>query len=67
MITVADILTALYLVCVIEGLLYGLFPTRMKEMMAQVLRMPDRLIQNIGLGIAAFGLFMIWFGQMTTD
>jgi|AntRauTorckE6833_2_1112554.scaffolds.fasta_scaffold17012_2 uncharacterized protein YjeT (DUF2065 family) len=65
MITGADILTALYLICVIEGLLYGFFPAKMKEIMAQVLNMPDHYLKNFGLGIAAFGILMIWIRQMT--
>ena len=63
MITGENILTALYLMCIFEGLIYGLFPSAMKKAIAQILPLPDTVIQNAGLGIAVFGIVMIWISH----
>ena len=57
--TPQDLWLALTLVLIIEGLAYGLFPEQMKRMMRQVLDLPDRTLQNVGLAIAAFGAVLL--------
>ncbi len=52
---------ALALFLVIEGSLYALFPATMKRMIADVLRMPDTVIRNVGLIAAAVGFGVLWF------
>jgi uncharacterized protein YjeT (DUF2065 family) len=56
-----QVLTALALVLAIEGALYALFPDRMKRMMAEVLRLPDETLRNLGLVAAAIGVGLVWF------
>ncbi|HEX7008275.1 MAG TPA: DUF2065 domain-containing protein [Alphaproteobacteria bacterium] len=56
----SELLVALALILVIEGALYALFPGRMKRMMAEVLRLPDETLRNVGLIAAAVGLGMVW-------
>ena len=55
-----DLLTALALVLVIEGIAWAAFPEAMKRMMAQVLVMPPDLLRGVGLFMAILGLGGIW-------
>jgi uncharacterized protein YjeT (DUF2065 family) len=56
-----QVLTALALVLAIEGALYALCPDRMKRMMAEVLRLPDETLRNLGLIAVAIGVGLVWF------
>ena len=51
-----DLAAAFALLLVIEGGLYALFPGGMKRMIAEVLRLPEPTIRNIGLIAAALGV-----------
>ena len=55
-----DLLTALALVLVIEGIAWAAFPEAMKRMMAQVMVMPPDLLRGVGLFMAILGLGGIW-------
>jgi uncharacterized protein YjeT (DUF2065 family) len=55
-----ELLLALALVLVIEGVLYALFPEGMKRAMITVLEQPATVIRPVGLGVALFGLFLVW-------
>jgi len=55
-----DLLTALALVLVIEGLIYALFPDAMKRMMASIIPLPSSSIRSAGLFAAIVGLVLIW-------
>lgn len=61
MIEPSDLWTALCLMLVLEGLIYGLFPNQMKKMVVQILDLPDHIIQNVGLLIAAVGGACLYF------
>jgi len=56
----SDLIVALGLVLVIEGVLYALFPDAMRRMMAQVLEMPPSMIRGAGLTAAVVGLVLVW-------
>ncbi len=56
----ADFLTAVGLVLVIEGALYALFPESMKRMMIMVGPQPSRILRATGLGAAALGVTLVW-------
>lgn len=58
-----DLMTALALVLVIEGLAWAAFPEAMKRMMAQVLVMPPDLLRGIGLFMAVLGLGGVWLAK----
>ena len=51
---------AIALILVIEGALYALFPTGMKRMLAEVMRMPESMIRNAGMIAAALGLAILY-------
>ena len=56
-------LTALGLVLVIEGFLYGGMPSFAKRMAALLLETPNETLRTAGLIAAFIGLALIWFAQ----
>lgn len=55
-----DLLTAIGLVLVIEGVLYALFPDGMKRMMAMALTQPSAMIRLSGLAATFVGVVVVW-------
>jgi uncharacterized protein YjeT (DUF2065 family) len=49
------LLTAFFLVFVIEGLIYALFPDQVKKLMAMALSMPTQPLRIFGLLMASYG------------
>ena len=59
----STILTALGLVCVIEGLTYALVPGQLKKMMAGMLRMPNEQLRFAGTLVLALGVGIVWIAK----
>lgn len=57
-------LTALGLVLVFEGFVYGGVPSFAKRMAAMLLDMPDETLRAAGLAAALFGLALIWLAHL---
>jgi hypothetical protein len=57
----ADLLTAVGLILVIEGSLYALFPAGMKRVMAQALAMPAGSLRTVGVAALAVGTALVWW------
>lgn len=55
-----DLLAALGLAAVIEGICYAAFPDATKRAMSDFMSLPTDTRRKVGLGIAAFGLFVVW-------
>lgn len=55
-----ELLTALGLVLVFEGVLYALVPGGMKSLMRGALETPDQTLRSAGLVAAAMGVFLVW-------
>ncbi|MCB9947286.1 MAG: DUF2065 family protein [Rhodospirillaceae bacterium] len=55
-----DLLTALALLLVLEGLLYAAFPDGMKRMIAQLLEVPGHALRAAGLAAAVVGIACLW-------
>lgn len=55
-----DLVAALGLVLVIEGIFYAGFPEAAKAFMRQALDMPDGTFRAAGLAAAALGLALVW-------
>ncbi len=55
-----DLLAAICVAFVIEGILYALFPEAMRRFIAQVLGMPEGQIRVAGLVAAGIGIFGLW-------
>ena len=54
------ILGSLGMLLIIEGLLYALFPSRMKAMITSMLNMDNDKLKWGGLMSAILGLIMLW-------
>lgn len=57
---VTYILTALALVFVIEGLIYGFFTEAVRRMMAMALELPAQTLRNFGFVMASIGVLLVW-------
>ncbi len=55
-----DLLLALGLVFVIEGLLYALVPGHLKTMMKAMETVPDETLRLGGMIALGFGVFTVW-------
>ena len=55
-----DLITAIGLVFVIEGLIYAAAPSAMKRMAATASGMGESQLRLAGLAAAAFGLVVVW-------
>ncbi len=56
-----ELLSAVALAIVIEGLAYAAFPEQMKKMLASILSMPASSIRAAALACAGVGLVLLWF------
>jgi uncharacterized protein YjeT (DUF2065 family) len=56
-----DILAALGLVLVIEGIFPFLSPARVRETLSQILQMDDRALRIVGLVSMLIGLVVLYF------
>lgn len=48
------------LVLVIEGLVYGGFPSAAKKMAAQAAEMPEAVLRTVGLAAIVIGVGIVW-------
>jgi uncharacterized protein YjeT (DUF2065 family) len=55
-----DLLTALALVLIIEGLLPFAVPSKLKEVYQSLLQMPDKSLRRLGLGSMVAGLILLF-------
>ena len=55
-----NVLMALGLVLVIEGLLYALVPAQLKAMMLQVMKLSDDQLRIGGVAAMAVGVVAVW-------
>ena len=55
-----DLLTAVALFLVLEGLMPFLSPTAFKRHMAQILTLPDRVLRSVGLGCMLAGVVVLY-------
>ncbi len=55
-----DLITALGLVLVIEGIAYALFPNALRKLVQAALELPPKQIQAAALAMAGIGLVIVW-------
>lgn len=55
-----DLIAAIGLVLVIEGILYGGFPRFARRMAAQAASSPEDLLRIAGLAAAMLGVLVVW-------
>ncbi len=58
--TTIDLITALGLILVIEGLIYAIWPDGMKRIVATLLALPAHRLRGAGLLAAAIGVAVLW-------
>jgi uncharacterized protein YjeT (DUF2065 family) len=58
---VADFVTAIGLLLVIEGALYALFPEGMQRVMRTALETPASMLRNGGITALLIGFVIVWF------
>jgi hypothetical protein len=58
-----ELLTALGLVLVIEGVLFALAPTRAQDAMRAAADTPAELLRLVGLASAVAGVIVIWVAR----
>lgn len=56
----SDLIVALGLVLVLEGVVYGGFPNLARRLAAEVLSMPENALRIGGLVAAAIGVVIVW-------
>lgn len=56
----SDLLTGLAMVLVIEGVVFALFPRRMRNLLETLLTMPENLVRFAGLFAVGLGVFAVW-------
>ncbi|MBB4002252.1 DUF2065 family protein [Aurantimonas endophytica] len=56
----SDLVVALGLLLVIEGVAYCLIPTQMRDMARRIQAMPDGTLRAVGLVAAVFGVALVW-------
>ncbi|KPB02843.1 DUF2065 domain-containing protein [Ahrensia marina] len=59
----STLITAVGLVLVIEGLLYGVFPSLAKKLGEFLIATPRNDIQIAGIALALVGLVIVWFAR----
>ena len=55
-----ELFSALALAITLEGILYALFPDRMKRVMSVVIEQPTANLRFVGLLAAVLGVVIIW-------
>jgi uncharacterized protein YjeT (DUF2065 family) len=55
-----DLLTALALILVIEGIAYALFPETLRRLAARTIRTPAQALRVGGLIAAILGVMFVW-------
>ncbi|MEH6630372.1 MAG: DUF2065 domain-containing protein [Halopseudomonas aestusnigri] len=55
-----ELLTALAMVLVIEGIILSLFPHRLKQLLEMMTEMPHATLRSGGLACASLGVFLVW-------
>jgi len=56
----ADLITAIGLVLVIEGLFFAIAPDRLKSVLAMVEATPRDTLRYLGVAAIAAGVFIVW-------
>ena len=60
-----DLIVAFGLFLFIEGILYALFPSKMKSMLERLKMINDKQLRSGGIIFALIGFFIIWFVKGT--
>ena len=56
-----ELIIAIGLLLILEGLLYAIFPSQMKNMLNQIKDLPISKLRSGGLVFAIIGFIILWF------
>jgi uncharacterized protein len=56
-----DLITALGLLLFIEGLIFAIFPTRMKNMLKTIEGISPTKLRSVGIFFLVFGFLIVWY------
>ena len=56
-----DLISALGLLLFIEGLLFALFPTRIKNMLKMIDKIPETRLRSAGVFFLILGFLIVWY------
>tara|TARA_Y100001970_G_scaffold81058_1_gene102830 strand:- start:3028 stop:3213 length:186 start_codon:yes stop_codon:yes gene_type:complete len=56
-----ELIIALGLLLFIEGILYAIFPSKMKNILSKLNQISDRQLRSGGLFFAILGFVIIWY------
>jgi len=59
----ADLVAAIGLVFVIEGLLFAIAPDRLKSVLSVVEATPKETLRTLGVVAIAIGVFIVWLAS----
>jgi len=59
----SDLVAAVGLVLVIEGLIYGGFPNAAKRLAQDVLQIPESALRIAGIAAMALGVLLVWLAR----
>ena len=56
-----DLITALGLLLFVEGLLFAIFPTRIKNMLKVIEKIPENKLRSAGIFFLILGFLIVWY------
>ena len=56
-----DLILALGLLFFIEGLFFAIFPTRIKNMLKAIEKIPETKLRSIGVFFLIVGFLIVWY------
>ena len=56
-----DLITALGLLLFVEGLLFAIFPTRIKNMIKVIENVPETKLRSAGISFLILGFLIVWY------
>ena len=56
-----DLISALGLLLFIEGLFFALFPTRIKNMLKIIEKIPEKKLRSVGIFFLILGFLIVWY------
>ena len=56
-----DLISALGLLLFIEGLFFAIFPTRIKNMLKIIEKIPETKLRSLGVFFLILGFLIVWY------
>ena len=56
-----ELITALGLLLFIEGLLFAIFPTRIKNMLKAIEKISENKLRSVGVFFLILGFLIVWY------